>query len=108
MTVLTKILSGVKNVVVVDVTNVANSFAHDLIDRNDILEVGGFRQIRNGNFAADDDDVALGVSLARDAAAFVTGDAGVEHGVGNSVANFVGMTFADGFGSKDETAEHER
>ena len=58
-----------------------------------------------GDFAADDDDVAFGVGLASDAAVRILRQAGVEHRIGNGVANFVRMAFADGFGEKcnDET-----
>ena len=64
-----------------------------------IIELG-----LGGDFAADDDDVALGVSLAGHAAVRVLGQAGVQHRVGNGVANFVRMAFADGLGGEDESS----
>jgi hypothetical protein len=48
--------------------------------------------------------MALSEGLASDAALRVLPDAGIEHGVGDGVADFVRMTFANGFGSKNETA----
>ena len=53
-----------------------------------------------GDFAADDDDVALHVSLAGHAAVLVLREAGVQDGVGNGVADFVRVAFADGLGEK--------
>ncbi len=47
-----------------------------------------------GDFAAHDDHVAFGVSFAGHAAARVLRQVGVQHRVGNGVANFVGMPFA--------------
>ena len=66
-----------------------------------------FFNFRNRDLAADDDQVALGVGLAGDAAVFVLGQTGVEDRVGNRVANFIGVTFTNGFGRKDETTSHE-
>ncbi len=92
-------LVRVKNVVVVHVADLAHGVAHDL----DVI------QLRlGGDLAADDDDVALRVGLAGHAAGRVLRQAGVEHGVGNGVANLVGMSFTDGFGGKDVTAGHAK
>ena len=99
-------LLGVKNVVIVDVTDLAHGIAHDLIDRNDVFQMLALRQIGDRDLAADDDDVALGVGLAGDAALAILPQAGVEDGVGNGVANFIRMAFAHGFGSKNETSKH--
>ena len=60
----------------------------------------------DGDFTADDDDVALHESLAGDAALAVHFKAGVEDGVRNGIGNFVRMAFADGFGRKDVGAGH--
>ena len=57
-----------ENVVVVHVTDLAHGIAHDLVDRDDVFQMLALRQIRNRDFAADDDDVALRVGLAGDAA----------------------------------------
>ena len=94
MTLLTKIFFGVKHVVVVHVTDLAHGIAHDLVDRNDVFQVLALRQIRDRDLAADDDDVALGVGLAGDAALAILPKTGVQDGVGNGVANFIRMTFA--------------
>ena len=72
-----------------DVTDLAHGIAHD-------LEIIEFRF--RGDFAADDHDVALGVSLARDSAVRILRQARIEHRVGDCVANFVGVTFTNGFG----------
>ena len=99
-------LLGVKDVVVVDVADVPHGFAHDLVNRDDIFQMRAFRQIRNRDFTTDDDDVALRVGLAGDAAPAILPKTGVKDGIGNGVANFIRMTFANGFGSKNEAAEH--
>src|SRR4051794_8195067 len=90
-----------------DVADIANGLAHDLVDRDNRFEVRAFRQVRNSNFTADNDDVALGVRFARDAAAAILPQTGVQNGIGDRVANFIGMTFANGFGSKNETSKHK-
>ena len=59
-----------------------------------------------GDFAADDDEVGLGVGFAGDAAELVLREAGVQHGIGNGVAHFVRMAFADGLGGKDKVFAH--
>ena len=92
-------LVRVEDVVVVHVADLAHGIAHDL----HVIELRLGRDL-----AADDDDVALRVGLAGHAAVLVLREAGVEHGVGNGVANFVGMAFADGFGGEDVTTGHAR
>ena len=103
---INKNLLRVKYVVIVDVTNVAHRLAHDLVDRDDVFQMRPLRQIRNGDLAADDHYVAFRVRLAGDPASAVASEAGIEHGIGNGIANFVGVTFTNGFGRKDKTAEH--
>ena len=61
-----------------------------------------------GDFAADHDEVALGVSLTSHAAVFVLRQARVQHRVGNRVANLVRMAFADGLRGKDIVFAHGR
>ena len=80
---------GMKNIVVMNVTDLAHAIAHD-------LEVIEFRF--RGDLAADDDNIALSVSLARDAAVWILRQTRIEHCVGDCVANFVGVTFSNGFG----------
>ena len=96
-------LPRVKDVVVVHVTDLAHGIAHNFVHRNHVLELLTLLQIRDRNFAADDDDVALGVGLAGDAARFILPDAGVEDGVGTGVTNFIRVTFPDGFGREKTT-----
>ena len=67
----------------------------------------GFSPPIGRDFAADDDEFALGVGLAGHAAFRVLPQTGVQHGIGNRVADFVRMAFADGFGRKDETTKHD-
>ena len=84
-----------EDVVVIDVTDFPDCIARNLD------EINYFTGIFESNlwycdFAADDDDVGLGVAFAGDAAELVLREAGVQHGVGNGVANLVRMAFADG------------
>ncbi len=72
------------------------------------LERFALRQIGDGDFTADDDGVALGEGLAGDARGLILGEAGVEDGVGDGVANLVGMTFADGLRGKNKTTGHRK
>ena len=90
-------LVGVEHVVVVHVADFADGLAGDL----DEIELG-----LGGDFAADDDDVGFGVALAGDAAELVLREAGVQHGIGNGVANLVRVAFADGLGGKDKVFAH--
>jgi hypothetical protein len=99
-------LLRVKDVVIVDVTDVPHRLAHDLVDRDDVLEVLPLRQIGDGDLAADYDDVAFRVGFAGNPALAVLPEASVEHGVGDGVANFIRMAFAHGFGSKNKASEH--
>ena len=89
-------LVGMEDVVVIDISNFADGFAHD----GGVVEVG-----LGGDFASDDDDIAFGVGFARDAGGGVDGETGVEDGVGDGVADFVGVAFADGFGGEDVAAK---
>ena len=100
-------LVGMKNVVVVHVTDLSNCIAHDFVDRQNSAERFVFGKIWNRDLAADDHDVALGVGFARDATMSILPDACVEDGVGNGVANFIGMTFPDRFGRKNVATGHK-
>ena len=53
------------------------------------------------DFAADEHHARRCKSFACDVTFRVTGEAGVEYGVGNTVANFIGMSFAYRFGRKE-------
>jgi hypothetical protein len=72
---------GVKNVVIVDVTDLAYRFADDLRNGDGTFQRLLFGQVRNGDLATDDHNVAFGECFASDAAARVMRDARVEHGV---------------------------
>ena len=61
-----------------------------------IIELG-----LGGDFAADHHDVAFGVGFAGHAAVGVLRQAGVQHRIGNGIANFVRMAFADGLRRED-------
>ena len=92
---------GVENVVVVHVSNAADRVADDLADIDHLIDwlcgAGLFvLQLRDRDFSADDDDIAFRESLACNAAGLVHRKAGVENGVGNRVADFVGMAFTNG------------
>ena len=58
----------------------------------------------DGDLTTDDHDVALGEGFAGDAALRVHREAGVEDGIGDGVANFVWMAFADGLRREDVRA----
>ena len=56
--------------------------------------------------ATNDDEVGFGVGFAGNAAVTILFQAGVQHGIGDGITDFVGMAFADGFGGKDEVFAH--
>ena len=86
-----------EHVVVVGIADVANRFARDGIE----IE---FRL--GGNFTTDNHEVGLGVGFARDTAVLVLRKAGIQHVIGNSIAHFVRMAFANGFGREDKVFAH--
>ena len=77
---------GMEHIIVVHVADLADRLPDDLV----VIKLGLGRDL-----AADHHDVALGVGLAGDAAHRILRQTGVKDGVGNGVANFVGMAFAD-------------
>ena len=88
---------GVENIVVVDVADFPNGLTHDFFE----IEFGV-----GGDFTGEHDHVAFDQCLAGHAAFFVLAEAGVEDGVGNGVANFVGVAFADRLGGKNVVRGH--
>jgi hypothetical protein len=88
-------LVGVKNVVVVDVTDLAHGLAHDFVDRQNSAERFVLGQIGNRDLAAHHNDVAFGVGFAGDPTMPILRDAGIKDRVRNCVADFIGMTFTD-------------
>ena len=86
-----------KNIIIVGITD----FTDGLAGNGRVIEPSLGR-----DFAADHDQVALGVGLTGHAAAQVLPQAGVKNRVGNSVANFVRMAFADGLRGEDVIFTH--
>ena len=87
----------VKHVVVMRVADLADGLAGDRVEI----------QLRLGrDLAAHHHQVALGVGLAGHAAARVLRQAGVQHRIGNGIAHFVRVAFADGLGRKDVVLAH--
>src|SRR5207249_4297328 len=87
-----------KHIIVVGVTNLADRLARNSVEVE--LRLGG-------DFPADDHQVAFCISLTGHATGWVLGQAGIQHRVGNRVANLVRMALADGFRRKDVIFAHE-
>ena len=58
------------------------------------------------DLAGEHDQVAFRERFASDAAQRILFETGVEDVIADGIANFVGMTFGDGFGGKDVTMRH--
>ncbi len=86
-----------KHVVVVRVADFTDGLARDGVE----IQFGLGR-----DFAADDDEVRLGVGFAGDAAEFVLREAGVQHVIRNRIAHLVRMAFANRLRRKDEVLAH--
>ena len=86
-------LVGVEDVVVVHVADVADRGADDFLE----VDLG-----LGGEFAGDDDVVALDQGLAGDAGEPVLRETGVEDGIRDAVGDLVRVALADGFGREDE------
>ncbi len=102
---------GVEDVVVVHVADVADGVADDLVDVERLVDGLGLAglfvlQLRQGDLAADDDDVGLYEGLTGHAGRFVEGKTGIENAVGNEVGDLVRVAFADGFGRKNKGICH--
>ncbi|KAG0506149.1 MAG: hypothetical protein Udaeo_04740 [Candidatus Udaeobacter sp.] len=72
---------GVKYVVVIHVTDVADCVAHELFNRQDTGQRLIFRQAWNSDLATYDDDVAFSERFTSHATTPVVLNARVEHGV---------------------------
>ena len=92
-----------EDIVVVRVADATDRLADDRTNVHHRIKGGAF-DFRDGDFAAYHDGVAFHKGLAGDAAGLVNAEAGVEHGIRDGVADFVGMAFANGFGGKNVTA----
>ena len=84
-------LVGVEDVVVVHVADLADGGADDFLE----VDLG-----LGGEFAGDDDVVALDQGLAGDARETVLREAGVEDGVRDAVGDLVRVALPDGFGGE--------
>jgi hypothetical protein len=89
---------GVKNVFWVGIADGADGGADDGI----VVQFGA-----GGDFSCDDDEIGFYEGFAGDATVRVLGEAGIEHRIGDSVADFVGMAFADRLRRKDKVAFHK-
>ena len=95
----------VEDIVVVHIADSTDRRADDVADVENGIERRAF-DFRDRDFAADNDGVAFNEGLARDAAGFVDGQAGIEDRIGDGVANLVWMAFANGFGGENKTTGH--
>ena len=89
---------GMKNVFGMGIADGADGRANQGI----VVQLGA-----GGDFSCDDDEVGFHESFAGDAAVRVLGEAGIEHCIGDSVADFVGMAFADRLRRKDKVPFHK-
>ena len=92
-----------EDIVVMVISDLPDGIADDLAKIESGFE-GLILEFGNRDLSTDHDDVALGIGLAGDSAAGIQRQTGIEDGVRNGVANFVGMAFADGFGREDVAA----
>ena len=90
-------LVRVKDVVVIHVADRAHGVADDL----NVIQLCARRDL-----PADDDDVAFRVGFTGNPALLIDCETGIEDRIGDGVANFIRVTFTDGFGGKNEAAEH--
>ena len=88
---------GMENVVIMRVADLADGLAGNRIEVQLCL---------GRDLPAHDYQVGLGVGFARHAAARVLRQTGVQHGIGNGIAHFVRVAFADGLGRKDVVLAH--
>jgi len=91
-------LVGVKDVVGIDVADVADRVAHDLL----VVDLG-----LGGDLAGENDHVGFHHGLASDTTVGILREAGIKHAVGNQVGNFVRMAFANGLGGENKGFGHK-
>jgi len=72
---------------------------HRVADQLFVVDRGG-----GGDLAGQDDHAGLGQGLAGDPGMGILTDDFVEHGIGNLIADLVGMAFGDRFGREQEVA----
>ena len=90
-------LVGVKNIVVVHVTDFTNRVAHDGLVVE--LRVGG-------DFTGEENAVALDQGFTGNATCGILLQASIQNAVRDKIRYFVGMAFADRLGGKDEVFAH--
>ena len=90
-----------KHIVVIDITDTTDGFADDFLDVDDRADGRLLANLRNADFATDDDDIAFHEGLASHAALGIDRKAGVKNGVRDGVGDFVWMAFANGFRGKN-------
>ena len=76
-----------------------SDLTHLVTDNFLVVEVGG-----GGDLAKDHNHVVFGGGLAGDLGHGVGGEAGVEDGIGDLIAELIGMSFVDGLGREEERA----
>ena len=91
---------GVEHIVIVHITDATHGLTDHAVQIDHRTD-GLLADLGNGDFTAHHDDVALHKGLAGHAALGVHLQAGVQDGIGNGVANLVGMAFTDGLGGKN-------
>jgi len=96
---------GVENIIVIGVADPPDRFADNRANVHHRIQCGP-RDFGNGDFATYDDRVAFNKGFAGHSARFVDGEAGVKNSIGNGIADFVRMAFADGFRGKNITTGH--
>lgn len=97
---------GVENIVVMHVADSADGIADNFLYINDLADGLG-ADFWDGDLATDDDLIGLYEGLASDAGGLVDFKAGIENGIGNGVADFIGMALANGLGGENEGVAHE-
>ena len=89
---------GVKDVVIVNVTNFSNGIPHNFLHVE-------FRLGRD--FATYANDVTLNESLASNTRVLVLQQTSVQNSIRNCIGNLIGMTFANRFGGENIIFTHE-
>ena len=103
--IINKNLVGVENVIVVHVANSADRIANGFVDVDDFAN-WFFTDLGNGDFAPYHDNVTFYKGLAGNAAFWIDAETGIQDRIGNGIANFVRMAFANGLGGENITVRH--
>lgn len=100
-------LVGVEDVIVVCISDATDSLADDAFDVDGGAD-GLLTDLRDGDFATNNDLIRFHEGLASNTAGLVNLEAGVKNGVRDGVTYFVRMAFADRFGGKNKAFAHRR